>query len=777
MRFCDGCGKPQPPSTAARAEPPVGQAQPSQRVTAPSPPSVETLVETHGLSRPWNFADLLICTFIGVLPLLNVLVNVGLPASWDFGPHTFASAKLALWLSHGIYPLELPDIWFGYSLSTFYPPAYYLAVAATSVVSGMDIYNATKVILTISFVGGAIGAYLAARLALEDRPPALVAAVGYTFAGYHISNLIAQGVYPSSLVYMSLPWILAFWYLSLKQGKAAYLVGGAVFLCISVLSHLITGLLTVAILAAAAVVLSVIDLATGALRKGLMSLFSTGAMIAMAFGLSAWFYVPMLKFLPQSYLSTGLIGARQDLPFPLEPYTFIRRNMPVEEILIRLPIDFTKGAQLPFYMGTILIALAVAGLAASIRHVSRSFSNRPVRIGLLGYFLGFNVLVFLFSLLFSTHAELFVLPLWSINHNWAIDLMRMQNPWRALFFMPLSASMLAGYVVRVLFHSKVAAGLRRISKRINLSVDLTKIVAVLLIVLMVLDTYAYASSPFDYNASYPPYNSQGLDSAYRWLVSQPGEFRVEDPFGVHNHVEIWDTLQFPGGWSYSPEYYQYTPNNFRALNITNPSKQWNLTGFLSAQLPEFGYFGVKYAVGHLSDPARDGAGFAGTGWIPVKQFNEIYIFQNPFFRPIAEVVDNPDSINSATVGNATIDSYQPNYMRITLTAVQEPSFLVFKFFKQSQWRAYVDGELADPLENQWGFMYLKIGPQTKEVVFAFGHLYGDPMGTTISVTTIILISVALLISFRRRKRQSIRQSHQKEIIEEPFAEQPQPKDA
>lgn len=688
--------------------------------------------------------DFLFCCAIGVLAMLPVLFEPGLPASWDFGAHVAPSAKLALWLKQGVYPLQFPEFWFGYPLLVFYPPLFYLSVAATSVVFAIDVYVSTKVILAISFVMGAFGAYFAARSGFGTRTPSLVAAVGYTFAGYHLRNIISQGVYPASFSFMFLPWVLAFWYLSLKRKKAKFLILAGVFLALSILSHLITGLLTAASFILASLVLSVSDLATANVRRIAERLVSTSAIVVVAIGLSAWFLIPMSKHLASTYLASGLIGPAQDRGFPLDPDTFIRRNLPFDDLIIRRPIDFAAGELLPFYIGTVLIALAMVGLGVLTKKSVRALSKQPIRIGQLADFVGFSALVFAGAVIFSTNVQLFVLPLWWLSQPLAVSLMRIQHPTRLLFLVPLGASMMSGYAVFAFFRSGVEEKLRATSQRINLDLNLSKLAVVLLIGLMILDTRSYAASPYGYYASYPPYSSEGLDSAYRWLAFQPGRFRVVDPLaGVHSHVMSWDTLSFPGGWSMNPEYYPYSPKNYRTLNITN-------------QLPqnfarELGYFGVRYAIGHLANPSRDGAGFEGTNWYPIKKFSEVYMFENPLFRPIVEVVKDPNDLDSSTMGSAVIDSYAPNRIIVSLSSVQSAGFLVLKFFKQPQWRANVDGTFVDPLESDWGFMFVSVNSDTKQVVFSFGEL--DLVGASITSSTILVI-VAWLFFSRTRKRRA-----------------------
>ncbi len=676
--------------------------------------------------------------------MLAIIITPGLPASWDFGAHIAPIAKLALWLRGGVYPLEFPEFWFGYGLLAFYPPVFYLASALVSVITGGDVYVAIKVALAISFVGGAYGAYFAARSALDNRTASLVAAVAYTFAGYHLRNIIAQGVYPASFVFMSMPWILAFWYLSIKRKDPKYLALGGLFLSLGILSHLITGLLTAAFFAMATVILLVLNLVVRNFRTAALLLLSTAAVILLAVGLSAWWLIPMLRYLPSTYLSSGLIVYDpNDRPFPLDPWTFIRRNLPVWDLVTRRPIDFDGGSHLPSYLGIVLFILGSVGTVVLVEKLVRTLLKRERKLGLLADFAGISALAFVFSILFSTSVQVFVLPLWWLDHNMAISLMRIQLPGRMLFLATLGGAMMAGYAFAAFLESKYAARVNSLSDKINLDMNFAKLLAALLIVLMIVDTYSYAASPFNYYASYPPYNSQGLDKAYMWLASQNERFRVVDPLaGVHSHMMEWDTLAFPGGWSLSPEYYQYSQKNFKALNITNQSPQ--------KYARELGYFGVKYAVGHQADPKLDGAGFAGTDWKPILQFNEVYIFKNPYFRPIIEVVNDTQGPQSKAVGTAIIDTYSPNSMKIVLSSINGPSYLVFKFFKQLHWRAYLDGKPADIQESDWGFMFLLVNSSTREAVFTFEG--PELSGIAISLLTLVVVIVLTVISLRKKRK-------------------------
>jgi hypothetical protein len=124
--------------------------------------------------------------------------------------------QLAANLRTGVFPARwMPDAayGFGYPFFSYYSALpYYLAAGFTLV--GLDILSAIKLTQTLFFAATALAMYGWARRRLSSRIGGWLAAVGYTFAPYHLVNIYVRGdslsEFAAFAFYPLIPWGLDF---------------------------------------------------------------------------------------------------------------------------------------------------------------------------------------------------------------------------------------------------------------------------------------------------------------------------------------------------------------------------------------------------------------------------------------------------------------------------------------------------------------------------------------------------------------------------------------
>jgi len=147
----------------------------------------------------------------------------------------------ARWMAEAAYGL-------GYPFWVYYAPLAYVA-AATLALLGGGVVGGLKVTTLLAFAVAAAGAYALAWAQWRRAAAAVVAAVAYSAAPYHMVNLYVRGDALSELVaYGLLPWLLV------AVDRTGRRRGGAVLLAVAValvlLSHNILALMSVPLAAA-----------------------------------------------------------------------------------------------------------------------------------------------------------------------------------------------------------------------------------------------------------------------------------------------------------------------------------------------------------------------------------------------------------------------------------------------------------------------------------------------------------------------------------------------
>jgi len=195
-------------------------------------------------------------------------------------------------------PRWVPDLFvgYGYPIFNFYAPGTYYAALVLRAL-GLDVYTTVQALGALATCAGAAGAFCLARTLVAGRGPGLalasgaIAGLAYAYAPYpFITNLIVRADLAETLGLALLPWVaLAAWRTGAlrSRGATAWLAAGLAAL---ILTHNLTALIALPA-AAATGVAAALGRREPARASSLMHI---GAGIALALGVSAFFWLPAL---------------------------------------------------------------------------------------------------------------------------------------------------------------------------------------------------------------------------------------------------------------------------------------------------------------------------------------------------------------------------------------------------------------------------------------------------------------------------------------------------
>ncbi len=188
---------------------------------------------------------------------------------------------------------QIPPRWvsnlgfgYGYPLFNFYPPLIYY-VGWVFHVFGFSLITSTKLVIAVGFLGAAASMYLWTRKYF-GVVPAIVAAILYTYAPYHILDIYVRGAMAE---FFSFVWIPAvFWsFANLAEQKTKkWMVISAVLLASVVLTHNLVALPFVPFFGIYALIL----LLTQKNKKSITMVYLGAGLLAL--GLSMFFWAPAL---------------------------------------------------------------------------------------------------------------------------------------------------------------------------------------------------------------------------------------------------------------------------------------------------------------------------------------------------------------------------------------------------------------------------------------------------------------------------------------------------
>ncbi len=181
-----------------------------------------------------SFKHYLPIVAISLLPFFFIFATIDLPHT-----HLPRIAAYVKAVTDGHIPVRWAgDLNYNYGLPLFnfiYQVPY--ALASLFVIAGMNLVLTYKMVLLISFLLSGIGMYAFASHAFNDRRKALLVAVFYQFAPFHLVEIFTRGSIGSLYAYAFLPFVL--WSVSLVAQKKSieYFFLSSVATALLVLSH------------------------------------------------------------------------------------------------------------------------------------------------------------------------------------------------------------------------------------------------------------------------------------------------------------------------------------------------------------------------------------------------------------------------------------------------------------------------------------------------------------------------------------------------------------
>ena len=164
--------------------------------------------------------------------------------------HFFRLVEFDQILRSGVlYPRWAPDFVFGlgYPVFNFYPSGSLYLAELFRYGFGLGYLDAAKWTFAIGLLGSGVTMYLLARELLPERTAwalgAVLAAVAYVYAPYHLADLYVRGALSEATAYLFLP--LVFW-ADLRLARTRhlrYLLAGAVALALLIYTHHLTAFL------------------------------------------------------------------------------------------------------------------------------------------------------------------------------------------------------------------------------------------------------------------------------------------------------------------------------------------------------------------------------------------------------------------------------------------------------------------------------------------------------------------------------------------------------
>lgn len=178
---------------------------------------------------------------------------------------------------------------FGYPLFNFYPPlTYYLGEAG--VLAGLGYINSIKIVWFVALVGSALSMYFLAK-EFFGKVGGVVSAAFYLYAPYHALDAYVRGALAELFSFVWLPLILLASYKTVQTAKTRFAVVTGCLLGLLMITHNLIFLPFAGILAVWYLLLIV---AFGQKGQAARYLINGALMVIIAFGLTAFFWLPSL---------------------------------------------------------------------------------------------------------------------------------------------------------------------------------------------------------------------------------------------------------------------------------------------------------------------------------------------------------------------------------------------------------------------------------------------------------------------------------------------------
>jgi len=396
-------------------------------------PSFGYLVQRvrSAFERHWGFLIALLFALVACIPFLS---GPGIVNTRAGGDSPFLLQRLQQMVSvlrAGSFPVRwMPDAAYGlgYPFFNYYAALpYYLA--SLFVLLGSGYVLALKLTQLLGMLAAAAAMYGLAKCILKSQSAALLAAVAYTYAPFHLVNVYVRGDSLSEFYafafYPLILWMLArlrIWVSPTNIAAVALAYGGLL------LTHNISALIFTPFACLYALWLWMSD---GGQRGRFLASGLLGGLLGA--GLGAWFWFPALTERDLVQLAENLTG-----------YFHYSGHFRSSDLVQWIPIfNYTIDShRTPFCMGMVQCVLGLVGLVAVVWYWIRR--RRPEK----------QSLYFVLMLVCST---LLITPLSRVFWDHIPLLPYVQFPWRFLSVQALAISMLMGYALAPLPRERIVA--------------------------------------------------------------------------------------------------------------------------------------------------------------------------------------------------------------------------------------------------------------------------------------------------------------------------------
>lgn len=318
----------------------------------------------------------------GLAAALPLLANGGLLNTRAGGDSPFLLFRLYELLANvraGVFPARwMPDAAYGlgYPFFSYYAALpYYLAAGFK--LYGLSYIASLKAVQVFGFILAGLAMYGWAQRVVKVRAAALLAAVAYTFAPFHMVNVYVRGDSLSEFwAFVFYPLVLWAVLRAIERPSASQ----AALLALAYAGLLLTHNISALIFTPFAVVYALIGLAPGPTppKKGVrqrVRLLAATAGLLWGLALAAWFWLPALA--EGSYAQLGVVTTGY--------FNYAEHFRSADLVQPGVLFDYdAAGPGTPFAMGLVQVALAAPGALLLFLRLIRRRANGQALFILIG---------------------------------------------------------------------------------------------------------------------------------------------------------------------------------------------------------------------------------------------------------------------------------------------------------------------------------------------------------------------------------------------------------
>ena len=636
-----------------------------------------------------------ILVILAILPTHTFLTKPGFPESHDLTYHVSNVWVMYRYWREGIAysPFNPWNGIGGLALFRFYHfLGYYFALPFLWF---LNTFQALKGAIVISFILCALSVYYMTKKISQDSIAASISAISFTFIGLHLTTAFYRGTFTELMGYTYVPLIFILSRESLKKDSNRRLtkaIFSGIFLAGLILTHLPTAYNAVYIITVYLIYSLIDELISHQLtvNRAILMVILYITPIGVGLGLTAWWLIPAYTQTPnilwdvEVALSTGGNPAAHFVSLP-QLYT--------RELWWRMRgSKIGIAGEMPFYIGIVSLGLAIFSFFIKPKDKNSKF---------------FMALLII-SLVLADYPSVWIyyyVPLIAF-FKW---------PWRFLLPASISIAYLTGTVVSTFYEKAKAFEIKR-----NFKFRLSHWILVITVLLILVDMWPYTGA---FKWEYYPQDEDYLN-ALQWIKSyDTGLYRIGDQYGRGRGESITKTEYYE---AYGPQWW-------------TTSRSLEEIGLEPSFTKELGYLSLKYVLVQQKKEAE----WLLYGWQRIRLFenSNMSILQNPYFRPMVEIVDNADSIFPNSVGTAEFTSIKPTSLTISVKS-SNGGILLVKYGFFPNWRAYLDSTEINVQENAFGIITLEL--PKGELLITLRFVENVPIGYPISI--LCLVGVVLYLS-------------------------------